>query len=139
MSRLLWASLLLVACGGDDGEATTTPPPGTETTPLDSTALDTGSLTDTGTVDPCAEVPITTWDNFGAGFITQNCQACHATDAPDRYGAPVEVVFDTEDDALAWAPRILSRVVDLADMPPQGGLTADDRELVTYWLQCSDR
>ena len=72
----------------------------------------------------------------GGKLFAENCQACHASAAADRNDAPEEVTFDDEDEALLWAPRILSRVVDLQDMPPQGGLTEDDRELVTYWLEC---
>jgi uncharacterized membrane protein len=86
----------------------------------------------------CADAPVVTWDNFGAGFMTQHCQACHASTAPDRHGAPAEVVFDTEEDAWAWADRVLARAIGEgeATMPPQGGVSEDDRYLLEVWLTC---
>ena len=69
-----------------------------------------GDSADPAGADACADAPVTTWDNFGAGFVTENCQACHASTAPDRHDAPPDVTFDTEDDALRWGDRILARV-----------------------------
>ncbi len=57
-------------------------------------------------VDDCADAPVTSWDNVAAGFLTQNCQGCHASTAPDRHDAPADVTFDTEEDALRWADAI---------------------------------
>ena len=106
----------LAACQGDD-----------DTTPAGT--ADTGPSL-------CDDAPVVTWENFGSGFTTESCQACHASTATDRQGAPEAVVFDTEEDALALADRILDRVVDTSDMPPQGGVTEDDRYLVEVWLSC---
>lgn len=86
---------------------------------------------------PCADAPVLTWDNFGGGFLVENCQACHASTAPDRQGAPSDVVFDTEEDAWAWSARILARATgDAPDMPPQDGIDADDRTRLDLWLRC---
>jgi uncharacterized membrane protein len=127
-AALLWA-LLGVACQGDEDPA-----------PPDGPADDTSAASDTGTSDTgadlCANAPVVTWENFGAGFVTQNCQACHAASAPERQGAPSDVVFDTEDDVLERSAGVLGRVVDRGDMPPQGGLTDDDRYLTEVWLTC---
>ena len=84
----------------------------------------------------CADAPITTWDNFGQGFVTQHCQSCHASGSDNREGAPVEVDFDDEETALGHAARILARVVESQDMPPMGGVTEDDRYRVEVWLSC---
>ena len=91
---------------------------------------------DTG-VDPCADAAITTWETFGAGFVTQHCQPCHASTTNERQGAPDTVTFDTEEEVLAQADRILARATgDDPDMPPEGGVGADDRYLLEVWLSC---
>lgn len=118
---LLW----LWACGAP------APEPGTAGGPTADTAT---AAVDSG--GPCAEAPVVTWENFGAGFVTQHCQACHASTSPDRHGAPVAVVFDTEGDVQAWAARVHERAVVLGDMPPLGGVTDDDRQLLDLWLTC---
>lgn len=134
-----WATLLAlaVACGGGGGDDQPTADTGTtgDDTLLVDTAVDTsppvGSLTTF-----CDEQPVTTWENFGAGFMTQHCQSCHASGAQERNGAPDGVVFDTEDDVVAFGERVLVRVVDDGSMPPQGGPTDDERYLVDVWLSC---
>lgn len=84
----------------------------------------------------CTDAPVTTWDNFGAGFVTQNCQSCHASTADNREGAPEDVFFDSSDDVAAHADRMLVRVVDEPTMPPQGGVSDDDRYRFEVWLRC---
>ncbi len=92
---------------------------------------------DTG--DACADAPVVTYETFGAGFLRQNCQACHASTTLDRAGAPAEVTFDTVDEAWTWKERILERAaVDPPTMPPMGGTTEDDRAKLTFWLTCAD-
>lgn len=118
--------LLLLACAGG-GDATD----------------DTGG--GSGETGLCAEAPVVTFETFGAGFITENCQACHASTAPNRNGAPEEVFFDdgtgSVDVAQTWlfADRILERAaVDPPTMPPLGGTTADDRYRLEVWLTCAE-
>ncbi|MEQ1503657.1 MAG: hypothetical protein ABMB14_15570, partial [Myxococcota bacterium] len=107
MIPLTWA--VLVGCPAEESPAP---------------SLDSGDTGATGTGDPCADAPITTWDNFGAGFVTQHCDTCHASTTPNRHDAPVDVTFDDEDQVWAWADRILARAAgDEATMPPQGGVS----------------
>ncbi len=117
MSRLLWPALLLLGCS-------------------DGTTGDTGTADDTGF---CADAPLLTWDNFGAGFVTENCQSCHASEAADRYGAPEGVIFDTYEDTMDQAARVLERTLATeSPMPPQGGVTDDDKLRLEYWLVCHE-
>ena len=117
----------LVACAGD----------GSAEGDTGGAAPDTGSV-DWETVD-CADAPVLTWDNFGAGFTRHYCQGCHASGVTNRYGAPEQVVFDTVDDAWLWQERILARSVGAdADMPPAGGTTADDQVRLRLWLACAE-
>jgi uncharacterized membrane protein len=85
----------------------------------------------------CADAPVVTWDNFGEGFLTENCQSCHSADTADRHGAPEDVNFDTEEEALDQADRILARAATASPtMPPAGGTQEEDRTLLTLWLTC---
>jgi uncharacterized membrane protein len=85
--------------------------------------------------DPCRDAPVVTYDNFGRGFLTQNCQPCHATSAPDRHGADPAVTFDSYDDVVA-AWDAIARVTTGEDavMPPAGGIVDEDRALLAIWL-----
>ncbi|MFT6145500.1 MAG: cytochrome c5 [Myxococcota bacterium] len=86
----------------------------------------------------CDDAPPTTWDNFGAGFVTENCQSCHASTSIDRNGAPETVTFDSEDDLWANSPDVLDVTTgDLPRMPPQGGVSDSERERLEVLLQCS--
>ena len=85
----------------------------------------------------CVDAPVVTWANFGRGFVTQHCQACHASTAADRHDAPEEITFDTEEQVWALADRILARTLgEAATMPPQGGVSDDDLYLLEVWLTC---
>ena len=85
----------------------------------------------------CATAPVVTYENFGQGFLIETCGTCHAAASPDRHGAPAEVVFDTEAQAIALADAILASATGPAPtMPPRGGVTDDDRLLLELWLTC---
>jgi len=96
--------------------------------------------TDDEAVDAlCDGAPVTTWDNFGAGFLKENCQPCHASTVAvdDRQLAPVDVTFDTEADVWPLAEQILLQATgDEPAMPPRGGVTEDDRYRLEVWLTC---
>jgi len=114
--------LVLLAC---DGSQDATP------TPVDSGVSDTG--------DVCTDAPTLSYYNFGDGFLTENCQGCHASTAEYRYGAPESVTFDTIDQAWAFSIRILALAAgDDATMPPAGGVHSDDRMRLVWWLQCAE-
>ncbi len=105
----------------------------------DGSTSDSGTPSETGDTGFCGGAPVVTWDNFGAGFMTENCQSCHAADAPERWGAPEEITFDTYDDTMAQGERVLLRSLASEDpMPPQGGVTSDDKVKLEYWLVCHE-
>lgn len=92
---------------------------------------------DTSVIDWCESAPVLTWDNFGAGFLTENCQPCHARLSQARHDAPEDVNFDTREDVALHRPRILVRAIgDEPDMPPAGGVSIEDRALLEAWLHC---
>lgn len=87
----------------------------------------------------CADAPVVTYESFGAGFMTENCQSCHASTSPDRNEAPENVVFDTVDDVWAHRDAVLAlSASDTPSMPPLGGTTADDRARLEIWLTCAE-
>jgi uncharacterized membrane protein len=104
-----------------------------DTAEPDSTS-DSGMAEDTGFA--CGSAPSVTWENWGRGFVTTHCQGCHASTAPDRYGATEGVHFDTVSDIRLWTDRIRIRVLEEEDMPPAGGLSADERFLLEVFLDC---
>jgi len=107
---ILAAALLLVGCAEEDADAVF-----------------------------CDEAPVSTWDNFGAGFMTENCRSCHMSASADRQDAPIDINFDDQDDALEWSDRILARAAGPdPTMPPGGGTDGDDRYLLEVWLRCDE-
>ena len=82
---------------------------------------------------------IVTYESFGAGFIKENCQSCHSSLSENRYGAPENVRFDTEEDVLERLEDIYRVTLsEDADMPPSGGILEEDRVLLELWLICSE-
>lgn len=87
--------------------------------------------------DICTDAPVVTYETFGRGFITQNCQTCHASTQTTRQGAPTDITFDDAASVWAHADRVLATAAaEPPTMPPLGGTTADDRYLLRVWLGC---
>jgi hypothetical protein len=98
---------------------------------------DKGGGTGSGDTGLCADAPVIMWNNFGDGFLTENCQACHASTSTNRYDAPEDVVFDTLDDVKAHADAmLLAATGDDPRMPPEGGVDDEDRLKLEIWLTC---
>ena len=75
--------------------------------------------------EDCIDVPIVTYASFGQGFITFNCQGCHASVSVDRQGAPDSVTFDDHQQVIQWLLRIYHRTYVTLDMPPALGVFED--------------
>ena len=93
------------------------------------------------TEDLCVHDPPLNYTNWGRGFLSKHCTGCHSSIVPEdhRNEAPTGVHLDTLDDVHQYASRIEARVLlDLEDpMPPGGGPTAEELELLQEWLTCS--
>ena len=117
MRSWLSALLFLAACGADAA-----PPHGAEMT--DPSVCDTSYLT---------------YNNFAASFSANWCRGCHSSEVPEggRQDAPLDVNFDTEADVQHWQERIRVRATGPAPtMPPAGGPSAPERDLLTEWIDC---
>jgi uncharacterized membrane protein len=119
----MWWIAIMACTGAPDTDS------GLDAVASDSVASDTA----------CSDAPTVTWNSWGQGFMKEACQSCHASTTENRYGAPDEVVFDTLEQTWDQADRILIRSVgDSPSMPPQGGVNADDRQRLAWWLTCAE-
>jgi uncharacterized membrane protein len=88
--------------------------------------------------DTC-ETSYLAYDNFGAPFVVNWCRGCHSSTVPKnmRQNAPLDVNFDTVADVTHWAERIKVRAAGATPtMPPAGGPSADERQLLAEWIAC---
>lgn len=77
-----------------------------------------------------------TWASFGDPFFRRQCGSCHAATAPDRFGAPEAVTFDTEAEVLAQRGAVERVILDAETMPPGGGISDEERALLRSYLAC---
>lgn len=79
-----------------------------------------------------------TYANFGAPFMTENCNRCHSAPDGQRNGAPDNFVFDTHADVQAHAARIFARAADTNNSMPTGPDTIPSQLRVNLanWLAC---
>lgn len=77
-----------------------------------------------------------TWSNFGEGFFITYCNACHAAESPNRFGAPDEITFDTEEEVQDQAASVHSAVIEAETMPLGGGLPPEDLAQLENYLNC---
>ena len=114
-----WPSLLLVAACGV-GPAT-------------------GDASQQVDPDTCAQTSYVTYASFGQPFLENWCRGCHSSQLPPamRQMAPANVNFDSLDDVHTWSHDILTRAGgSAATMPPAGGPSEDERQLLVDWLGC---
>lgn len=94
----------------------------------------TGAPADSGT---CSQDPVVTWESFGEALIGEHCQPCHASEAPNRFGAPEDVTFDTHEQVRTFRDAILRVATgDAPTMPPAISIGDTDRALLEVWLTC---
>jgi uncharacterized membrane protein len=87
----------------------------------------------------CEGAPLVTYNNFGKGFMTRECQVCHAQSVTGetRLGAPKEFFYDTPERVWEDADLILlSSTGNDPIMPPSDGVFSEDRLRLEIWLRC---
>ena len=88
---------------------------------------------------PCPEGNFLSWENFGDPFFRNWCTGCHASTLPedDRRDAPIDVNFDSLDSVRGKLDHIWLLAADgNRTMPPAGGPSHAERELLGEWLAC---
>ncbi len=78
------------------------------------------------------------YDNFGEPFIVNWCRACHSADTPPgmRQQAPADVNFDNLSEIRQWSLQIRLTAGQGSSMPPAGGPSAEERQMLVEWLGC---
>lgn len=79
-----------------------------------------------------------TWANFGESFFLTYCDACHAADSPNRFGAPLSVTFDSEAELDGQIDAVRRTVLDERSMPLGGGLPDEDLAALDNYLRCRE-
>ena len=86
---------------------------------------------------PCPPTGTTlTYDNFGAQFLDENCNTCHAAADGHRHGAPDSFRFDTLDEVHQHRDRIFVRSAASNNSMPPGPVDppSDQRDQLADWL-----
>jgi uncharacterized membrane protein len=131
----------LLACGGGKSDGGVSIDGDTANT--DTANTDTAN-TDTDPRDACAS-SVVDYENLGQGFMMTWCTPCHHSalvsggsgEHDPRSGAPEGVDLNTIEDVQLWRDRIMARAIgESPTMPPGGGPTAEDLELMYEWLEC---
>jgi hypothetical protein len=78
------------------------------------------------------------YESFGGPFFLNWCTGCHSSKIPEgsRQEAPLDINFDSIDDIRSHGRRIVDKAVHTHKMPPAGGPTDTERELLGQWLGC---
>jgi len=78
------------------------------------------------------------YDNFGAPFMVNWCRSCHSASlaADMRQQAPAEINFDSLSEIRHWSLAIGRSTAQTASMPPAGGPSVTERDMLMEWLRC---
>ena len=82
----------------------------------------------------------TDWWGAGQPLMLDFCAGCHSSrlSGDQRYGAPEGIDLETLEGAQQHLDRIRARVLEDGDMPPGGGLSTEQLERLSEWLDCAD-
>jgi len=88
--------------------------------------------------DPTCAQSYLRYDNFGSPFIVSWCRACHSAGAPPdmRQQAPADINFDSLSEIRHWSLQIRLTAGDGSSMPPAGGPSSAERQMLVEWLGC---
>ena len=140
MLCMAWVLSMLLGMGCTERLHDSVPAAGVETvSPSDETGEPVGSP-DTGTdevIDDCDLPAGFDWTHWGSPFFRTWCSGCHGAEAPERYGAPEWLVFDTEAQVYTHRDVIRSSVLERQSMPLGGGLPTQEAASLDLFLRCA--
>lgn len=98
----------------------------------------TGEVKETAdTSGDCSSAPYDiTWYNWGDGFFSNYCRACHSSESQERFDAPEGINFDTKEEVEALSDQIRDQVIVQGTMPVGGGVYDQDVIFLGYLLDC---
>jgi len=106
-------------------------------------ALSLGSVAACGEDDDTAQATDTlscevTYEDFAGPFLLNWCVGCHSSSLgkDERQKAPEGVNFDTLEGVRGHAEKVRYMAVEAQLMPPVGGPSSSDRELLGKWIDC---
>ncbi len=85
-------------------------------------------------VDECAD-----WQSVGQPFALSYCASCHSSRLTGgaRYGAPEGIDLETLAGMRTHRARVEARALSTTpDMPPEGGVSDDERDALRRWYAC---
>jgi len=76
-----------------------------------------------------------TFDVDIAPVLEDRCLRCHSIESQGagRNGAPINVNFDTFQDAVMWSD-LMNQRIQSGTMPPDGGIPNEERALFQQWI-----
>ena len=93
-------------------------------------------------VDPC-DTSIANYENVGAPMMLTWCVPCHSSQLEEglRQDATVDINFDTYEGVRSQLDRIYARAIEAVEeggsaMPPGGGPSKADLNLLAEWIDC---
>lgn len=88
--------------------------------------------------DPACEASFLSYDSFGAPFVANWCRSCHSAGLPAdmRQDAPEGMDFDSLAEIRRWSRQIARSTGETTAMPPAGGPSSAEREMLVEWLTC---
>jgi uncharacterized membrane protein len=87
----------------------------------------------------CPNDSFLTYENLGEPFMLTWCTPCHSshlTTAEERQDATVGVNLDSYAEVLEHAEYIQIFAVETDEMPPAGGPSDEERDLLAEWIAC---
>jgi uncharacterized membrane protein len=91
--------------------------------------------------DPLCARSFLRYDNFGAPFLSNWCRDCHSAGLPAdmRQQAPAGIDFDSLTEVRRWLRQIDLTAGQGSSMPPAGGPSVAERDMLVEWLGCGAR
>ena len=84
----------------------------------------------------CQQRTALQWEYFGEPFFTTYCRSCHSSQAPNRFGAPETINFDSFDAIVEQSKVIRDSVINRQSMPKGGGLPQSELDALDAFLNC---
>ena len=87
---------------------------------------------------PACEQSQLSYATFGQPFMLSWCNGCHSTQLPSnmRQAAPIDINFDTLTEIRSQSFSIVQTTTDLRTMPPEGGPSDAERQMLAQWMSC---
>jgi uncharacterized membrane protein len=87
-------------------------------------------------IEPSCAQSYLDYESFGAAFMSNWCTGCHSDAVAMRQAAPIDINFDTIDEVRAQSFTIVRSTTVDRSMPPAGGPSDAERQMLADWIDC---